>query len=73
VVRVLFDRKFRLEFYGARITGDAGLFAVRELDVACRLAETAAVTLAEPRAGRSTKAQGPNRCLIKRPECLLDE
>ena len=52
-LRLQFDGKLRLEFHGARITGDAGLLAVREMDEAFRLTETAAAMLAEPRAGQS--------------------
>ncbi len=48
-----FDRRLRLEFYGARITSDAGLLACRELDGALGLAEMATTSLQETRGGRN--------------------
>ena len=36
-LRVRFDRRIRLQFQGAKVTSDAGLLAVRELDEALGL------------------------------------
>ncbi len=33
-LQVAFDRRIRLQFEGAKVTSDAGLLAVRELDEA---------------------------------------
>jgi len=52
-VRVRFDRRVRLQFQGAKVTSDAGLLAIRELDEALGLTELAGVTLADMRTGRN--------------------
>ena len=52
-LQVGFDRRIRLQFQGAKVTSDAGLLAVRELDEALGLTELAVVTLADTRTGRN--------------------
>ena len=49
------DRRLRLEFQGANVTGDAGLLAYRELDDALQLTDTAADELQDARTGRNTR------------------
>ncbi len=49
-LKLLFDRRLRPEFHGARITSDAGLLASRELDGALGLTEVAPTYLREIRA-----------------------
>ncbi len=44
-LRVQFDGKLKLDFYGANITSDAGLLALRELDEAFRLTEKGSTLL----------------------------
>src|SRR5215204_2539401 len=52
-LRVAFDRRLKLEFYGSRVTSDAGLLAFRELDEALGLTELAGKALADTRTGRN--------------------
>lgn len=54
-LKLQFDRRLRLEFYGARITSDAGLLACRELDGALELTEVAPTYLREIRGGRNVQ------------------
>ena len=48
-LRTQFDSRLRLDFLGAKVTTDAGLFAFRELDEGFRLTENASVVLSDPR------------------------
>jgi hypothetical protein len=50
-LRVEFDRAIKLEFHGARVSSDAGLFAYRDLDDVLRLTESAAMELVDLRTG----------------------
>jgi hypothetical protein len=52
-LRLDFDGHLRLEFRGARVTTDAGLLAVRELDEALGLTEMAGVMIKDGRTGRN--------------------
>ena len=54
-LRVRFDRRIRMQFQGAKVTSDAGLLAVRELDEALGLTELAGATLADTRTGRNVQ------------------
>jgi type IV secretory pathway VirD2 relaxase len=51
-LRLAFDGHLRLEFQGARVTTDAGLLAVRELDEVLGLTEMAGVMIKDGRTGR---------------------
>jgi hypothetical protein len=55
VLRVVFDKRIRLEFHGAKITSDGGLLLYRELDDALGLTEVAEEGLEDPRAGKNTQ------------------
>ena len=56
-MRLLFDRWLRLEFQGAKITTDAGLLAVRELDEMMGLTDMAAALIVEGRMGKNIQHQ----------------
>ncbi len=58
-LKLLFDRRLRLEFRGAKITTDAGLLAVRELDEMMGLTEMAADLIVERRTGKNVQHQIP--------------
>ncbi|MBU4175786.1 MAG: IS1380 family transposase [Actinobacteria bacterium] len=58
-LRLLFDRRLRLEFRGARITTDAGLLAVRELDEMMGLTDMAGESIADKRTGKNIQHQIP--------------
>jgi hypothetical protein len=52
-LRLAFDGHLRLEFRGAKVTTDAGLLAVRELDGALGLTEMARLMIEDARTGRN--------------------
>jgi hypothetical protein len=56
-LKLLFDRHLRLEFRGAKITTDAGLLAVRELDEMMGLTDMAADLIEDKRNGKNIQHQ----------------
>ena len=58
-MRLLFDRRLMLEFRGAKITTDAGLLAVRELDEMMGLTDMAAALIVEGRMGKNIQHRIP--------------
>src|SRR3954463_4878845 len=50
-LRLAFDCRLKLEFYGTKVTSDGGLLACRELDDALGLSETAGEVLTDTRTG----------------------
>jgi len=54
-LKLQFDKRLRLEFHGARITSDAGLLVVRELDEALGLTEKVPNYLRDSRGGRNVQ------------------
>jgi len=50
-LRVVFDRSIKLEFHGAKVTGDAGLLPYRELDESVGLTAVAEDSLTDSRTG----------------------
>ncbi len=52
-LQVRFDRRIQMQFQGAKVTSDAGLLAILELDEALGLTELAGLTLADTRTGRN--------------------
>jgi len=58
-MRLLFDRRLMLEFRGAKITTDAGLLAVRELDEMMGLTDMAADLIEDKRTGKNIQHRIP--------------
>ena len=56
-MRLLFDRRLMLEFREAKITTDAGLLAVRELDEMMGLTDMAADLIEDNRTGKNIQHQ----------------
>jgi hypothetical protein len=54
-LRTQFDGRLKLDFLGAKVTTDAGLFTFRELDEAFRLTENASAVLSDVRHGKNTQ------------------
>ena len=54
-LKLQFDRHLRLEFRGAKVTTDAGLLAVRELDEALKLTEMAGEMIQDNRTGKNVR------------------
>src|SRR3954464_13401650 len=54
-LRVTFDPRLKLEFHGSRVTSDAGLLPVRDLDDALGLTDLAGEVLADPRTGQNSR------------------
>ena len=70
-LKLEFDGHLRLEFRGAKVTSDAGLLAVRELDDALGLTETAGEMIRDNRTGRNVQHElaglSANRCTRDSP------
>ena len=62
-LKLKFDRHLRLEFRGAKVTTDAGLLAVRELDEALVLTSMAGDTIRDNRTGRNVRHE--LTCLLR--------
>ena len=54
-LRVSFDRVIKLEFHGATVSSDAGLFPFRDLDEAAQLTEFGAAGLFDFRTGSNIR------------------
>jgi hypothetical protein len=54
-LRVSFDHAIKLEFHGARVSSDAGLFPFRDLDEAVQLTESGAAQLFDFRTGSNIR------------------
>ena len=51
--RVGFDNRLRLEFHGAKVSTDGGLFPYRDIDDAAQLTESGSANLFDFRTGRN--------------------
>ena len=58
-MRLLFDRRLMLEFRGAKLTTDAGLLAVRELDEMMGLTDMSENKIVDKRTGKNIQHQIP--------------
>ena len=56
-LRVSFDSRLKLKFFGSQIMTDAGLLAYRELDETLGLTEMGAVVLTDSRLGSNKQHQ----------------
>ncbi len=54
-LRTQFDSRLKLDFLGAKVTTDAGLFPFREPDEAFRLTENGSTVLSDTRRGKNTQ------------------
>ena len=54
-LRVTFDPRLKLEFYGSKVTSDAGLLPFRDLDDALGLTDLAGDVLADTRTGQNSR------------------
>ena len=54
-LRVGFDRGIKLEFHGAKVSSDAGLFPFRDLDEAVQLTESGTAELFDFRTGSNIR------------------
>ncbi len=54
-LRVGFDRAIKLEFHGAKVSSDAGLFPYRDLDEAAQLTDSGAAELFDFRTGSNVQ------------------
>ena len=54
-LRVTFDLRLRLEFHGSKVTSDAGLLPIRDLDDALGLTELAGEVLVDTRTGQNSR------------------
>jgi hypothetical protein len=54
-LRVTFDPRLKLEFYGSRVTSDAGLLPFRDLDDVLGLTDLAGEALADTRTGQNSR------------------
>ncbi len=71
-LKLQFDRHLRLEFRGAKVTTDAGLLAVRELDEALGLTEIAGEMIKDNRTSQ-TCPKGQNRDIVSAFDIAFDE
>jgi len=66
-LKLRFDGRLRLEFRGAKVTTDAGLLAVRELDEVMGLTGIAGDFICEARTGKNIQHQIPG--LLRQSVC----